>query len=229
MRTRTFELAAILVALLIGALSVKAQANANTSEPPEIASGSDINYPINSVASGLVQLSVSLDASGQVKNVQTIREVPSLTAPALLAVNGWTFSAARLGGSPVESDMPVFIVFVPGILNQKSVVLEPAAKPQGTASSTSADFVAPKVSSAAYAVYPITSTATGAVVMNVRISRTGRVVRASAVYPVASLADSAISAAKAWRFTPARFRGMPIAWNAVIAYVFRSPTISTTP
>jgi hypothetical protein len=182
----------------------------------------------------LVQLSVNLGESGQIKNVQTIRQMPSLTEPALLAVRGWTFAAARLGGAPLGLELPVLIIFDPGILNQKRVILQPAAESEGGARAASPDFVAPRVSSVVYAVYPVTSIASGAVVMNVRISRTGRVVEASAVFAVPSFGDSAIAAAKACRFTPARFRGKPIAWNAVIAYVFRSPTIgsptnSTTP
>ena len=60
-------------------------------EPPKIISTADASYPINSIASGAVVLEVDLNGRGSIDSVKVLRDVPSLTAPAVAAVKKWKF------------------------------------------------------------------------------------------------------------------------------------------
>ena len=62
--------------------------------PPDITAASDIPYPINNIASGLVSVSVNLTAGGQVQSVQVVRDIPGLTPGVTNAVNTWRFTLA---------------------------------------------------------------------------------------------------------------------------------------
>src|SRR5580704_362155 len=83
---------------------------------PDITAASDVPYPIDNVASGLVSIAVSLTAGGQVQNVQVVRDIPGLTAVVTNAVNTWTFSPGKLDGTAVPSTINVQVVFNPGSL-----------------------------------------------------------------------------------------------------------------
>src|SRR5271170_5231830 len=105
-----FSTAALLMAT---APSLHAQAAQSKFVPPDISTASDINYSPSSVASGVVVVAVSLDSAGMIKGTEVLRDIPSLTAPVLLAVNGWTFKPALLNGNGVDSTIVVSIVFNP--------------------------------------------------------------------------------------------------------------------
>ena len=45
-----------------------------------ISSATDIPFPPNSIAVGVVTLSLGLDASGKIQNIEVQRDVPSLTS-----------------------------------------------------------------------------------------------------------------------------------------------------
>jgi outer membrane biosynthesis protein TonB len=167
---------------------------------------------------------VGLDEDGHVADVQTIRDVPPLTAAALLAVKGWTFEPATLGAKAVASRIAIQVLFNPG--NEAFG----QAPPLATAANNTAqdqDYVSPRIQSAVYAHYPAQTLLSGAVVLDAQIGRSGRVGKATPVYTTASLVDAAAAAVKKWRFTPGQFKGSPVRSNVVVAIVFRSSTIST--
>jgi outer membrane biosynthesis protein TonB len=224
MRQATLATLFLFVPLSMG-VAAESKAKGVNFVPPHAVYASDIPYPINSVASGLVELSVNLDGSGHIKDVQTIRDIPSLTAPALVAVNGWIFAPAMLDGQAEGSSLPVNVLFNPGKFATALVPLQGAA-PQAD-SGNGQEYVPPQVVSAFYAAFPVKAVLAGPVVLDVRVNRSGRVRSASAIYTTPSLRRPAISAVKKWRFTPGRFRGVPIDANVVVAFVFRSPTLIT--
>lgn len=217
------------IALLLPLLSCVANAQPKTDRvafvPPRVLFGSDISYPINSGAAGLVKLLVNLDANGNIQNVETIHDVPSLTAPALLAVNRWTFSPAMVNGAGVPSTIPVDILFNPGNASFRSASGQAIASQSGE--NTEREYAPPEVVSAAYGVYPIKALVAGPVVLDVRVSKAGRVSSASAIFTTPSFLRPAIAAVRKWRFTPGRFEGTPIEAHVVVAFVFRSPTLTT--
>jgi len=138
-------------------------------------------------------------------------------------MDNWTFAPEEVSSEAEESTLFANILFNPGIFHPASVPLPPELKsPPGNRDG----FMAPRVSAAHYAQYPINSVATGTVVLDVTVSKIGHVSAASPVYAVPSLTKSAMDAVKTWTFKPGTFRRIPITARTIVAFVFRSPTIS---
>src|ERR1700674_3949629 len=81
--------------------------------PAEAVSATDTQYPIRSVANGLVVLDVALDERGAVKGTSVVRDIPSLTAVATSSVQSWKFKPASGKGAPEASVVRVVFVFRP--------------------------------------------------------------------------------------------------------------------
>jgi TonB family protein len=191
---------------------------------PNVSRASDIPYPIDTMASGIVTLSLYLGAAGQVQNVQVLRDIPSLTSPANMAAKIWTFTPATLEGSPVPSTLSVSVVFNPGNLQSQSLNLPPV---QATSPPNPPGFLPPEISAASYASYPVNSVATGSVVLDVTVDKSGQITKVTAIRGVPSLNSRAISAVKTWTINPATFNGKAITAKVIVAFVFRSPTITS--
>ena len=66
---------------------------------------------MNSVGIGAVVLDVAMDKYGQVKKVDLIRDVPSLSPEAIATVKRWTINPATFNGKPITSKLIVAFVF----------------------------------------------------------------------------------------------------------------------
>src|SRR6266478_14597 len=61
---------------------------------PEVISATDIPYPIQSIADGVVVLDVSLDDKGAITGSTVMRDIPSLTSAATSSIRSWKFTPA---------------------------------------------------------------------------------------------------------------------------------------
>jgi len=191
--------------------------------PPDITAASDIPYPFDNIASGLVSVSLNLSAAGQVQNVQVVRDIPGLTAAVTNAVNSWTFTPGKLDGNAVPSTINVQVVFNPGTLQNQNLQVQPGAV---TPPPNPPGYMPPQMSQVSYAAYPPNSTATGAVVLDLLIDKYSEVKKATPIRSVPSLTQPAIAAVKTWTVNPATFNGKKLVAKLVVAFVFRSPTNS---
>jgi TonB family protein len=193
-------------------------------EPPDITAAGDIPYPVDSIASGLVSLSVNVTAGGQVENVQVARGISSLTAVAINAVSTWSFSPGKLDGVAVPSTINIQVIFNPGTLqNQNLPLLEGAL----VAPPLPPGYQPPQMAQASYAVYPANSVGTGTVVLSLVINRFSLVKEVTPVRSVPSLTEAAIAAVKNWTVNPATLNDKKLKANVIVAFVFRSPSNST--
>ena len=137
----------------------------------------EINYPIDTLASGIVSLLVNLDADGRIQEIQTLQDVPTLTAVSLTAVQNWTFSPATLDGKAVASAVLVNVAFNPSnfrVTDGPTVTpLTEAARQALDNLRESTHFSPPLLASAAFAQYPVNSIAFGSVVTQVIIGDGG--------------------------------------------------------
>lgn len=213
--------------LVLGSLSaVSAKKTEAKYTPPDVATAAYINYPINSVASGVVVVAVQLDAAGQIKGTEVLRDIPSLTAPVLLAVHNWTFKPAMLRGKAVDSTMIVNIAYNPSDYRVGGTNNPALGKELRVLAPDAGGFLPPKLLGASWAAYPLNSVVQGSVILDARISPIGHVIHVVSVWNVQALTSPSLDAAKNWTFEPAMLNGASIAANAVIAYVFRPPNIS---
>jgi TonB family protein len=189
--------------------------------PPDVLTAGDIPYPPDSVASGIVTLSINLDATGQVQNVQVLRDVPSLTGPAVTAVKSWTFVPAKLENSPVPSTLNISVVFNPGNLQSQTLTLAPVGR---TPPPNPPGYLPPEIAAASYANYPINSVAAGTVVLDVTVVKSNEIRGVQPIRSVPSLTSPATSALMGWSVNAATSQGKAIQSKLIIAFVFRPPT-----
>ena len=192
--------------------------------PPVLVAAGDIPYPLASVASGMVTLTVNLNAAGQFEGVQVLREIPSLTDPTVTAIKHWTFAPGKLDGNLVPSSLNVSVVFNPAILQTQGLSLPavqpaPPLAPQG--------YLPAQISAASYASYPPNSVATGAVVLDVIVGESDQIRRVSTIRDIPSLTSQAIAAVDSWSFSSGTFQGKAINSDLIIAFVFRSPNVGS--
>src|SRR6202046_1891488 len=215
------------VSLMLGVLLLLCFASARTGVsgdshfvPPDITAASEIPYPIENVASGLVSISVNLSATGQVQDVQVVRDIPGLTEVATSIVKAWTFVPGKLDGRAVPSTINVQVVFNPGGPQNQQLQVQPGnlvtpPNPPG--------YITPEIAAASYAVYPPNSVANGAVVLDLVIDKYSEVKKPIAIRSVPSLTGAAISAVKTWTVNPATFNEKKLDAKLVVAFVFRQP------
>jgi TonB family protein len=196
-------------------------ANEHHFVPPDVRAASDIPYPLASLASGVVTLSINLNAAGRVQNVQILRDVPSLTNAAVTGVESWTFVSATLDGVSVPSTLNVSVVFNPANLQTQTLTLVPV---QPTPPPNPPGYLPPEIAAAFYAHYPTNSTANGAVVLNVTVDKAGEIKSVSPIRSVPSLTSAAIGALNGWTVNAATFEQKAINSRLIVAFVFRAPT-----
>jgi outer membrane biosynthesis protein TonB len=189
--------------------------------PPDIASASDIPYPLEGVATGMVTLLLHIDSNAQIKNLQVVRGIPSLTSPARIAIQNWTFTTATLNGTPIPSVISMNVVFNPFNPGGLAIQRQALSPGQSKTSLGAAQFNPPQVTSGSFAIYPVASVGWGTVVLDVTVGKTSQITNIRVVRDVPSLTSAAIEAVKRWRFNVATFQHQPIAAETIVAFVFQ--------
>jgi hypothetical protein len=190
--------------------------------PPDILTASDIPYPATTVAAGVVTLAVNLDGTGQIMNVQTLRDIPTVTTQAMLALQNWTYAPASLNGKPVPSTLIVHIVFDPAFLDSNNIPLGPPESFQPP-NSKAAPYTPSQLFTATFPPYPANGQTSGAVVLDVAISSQGKIAHVTTVHDVPTLTAAAAAALQNWSFSSAIYGNTPVASKVVVAMVFRNP------
>jgi Gram-negative bacterial TonB protein C-terminal len=192
--------------------------------PPDITAASDIPYPIDNIASGVVSLGAIVSETGQVENVQMVRGISGLAAGAISAVSTWIFTPGKLDGVAVPSVISVQVVFNPGTLQNQNLPLPELTL---TAPPLPLGYQPPQMAQAFYAVYPANSVATGTVVLDLLINKFSQVKQVTPIRSVPSLTEAATAAVKTWTVNPATMNEKKLSANLIAAFVFRSPSNST--
>jgi outer membrane biosynthesis protein TonB len=194
--------------------------------PPRVLNATDIPYPVNTTVPGIVTLLLRLDSAAKIQNVQILRDVPPLTSAAQSAIQSWTFAAATRNGHPVAARLSLSIVFNPfnpGGISIEGLKVPLPPTPPGPEDS---DFDPPQVTSGQFAIYPVNSIASGTVIFDVTIDKSGGVAKVHVIRGVPSLTPQSIKAVKSWEFRAATYKDQPVASHMVVAFVFPSPAIA---
>jgi hypothetical protein len=222
-----FPLLFVLTVLSIVATSpvLSAQDKHSKFTAPELLTASDIIYPINSGAAGVVIVAVNLDGAGAIKATDVLRDIPSLTAPVLLSIPKWTFKPAMLGGKAIDSTIVVSIVFNPSDYRLAGTATPALGRELKILSPDANGLLPPKTATASWAEYPVNSVAQGAVILDVHANHTGRVTHVTPVWGP-FLIKTSVEAARKSSFEPATFDGTPVGADVVVGYVYRPPNIA---
>jgi Gram-negative bacterial TonB protein C-terminal len=190
--------------------------------PPDILTVSDIPYPATTVAAGVVTLAVNLDTTGQIMNIQTLRDIPTVTTQATIALQNWTYAPASLNGKPVSSTLIVNIVFDPAFLDSNNIPLGPPESFQPP-NPKATPYTPPQLFAATFLPYPTNGQTSGAVVLDVAINSQGKIAHVATVRDVPTLTVAAAAALQNWSFSAAIYGNTPVASKVVVAMVFRNP------
>jgi outer membrane biosynthesis protein TonB len=214
--------AVLLLTLLVLALAQRAPAkHAQLFTPPDVLTVTDIPYPLTTVATGVVTLAVNLDATGNVTNIQTLRDIPTVTSHATVVLQSWTYAPATLNGKHVPSTLIVNLVFDPAFLDSNQIPLAPPESFQPPDPKSS--YTPPQLFTATFPPYPSNGAGSGAVVLDVTVNSAGKIAQVAPVRDIPTLTAAAVAALKSWSFSAAIYANTPIASKVVVAMVFRSP------
>jgi TonB family protein len=83
----------------------------------------------------------------------------------------------------------------------------------------------PTVVSTAEALYPINSVASGTVVLEVHLDKTGSIDSVQVLHSIPSLTGPAVTAVKKWKFGAAKLDGHGIASVIPVAFTFVPPNV----
>ena len=192
--------------------------------PPEVLSATDAQYPINSVANGIVVLDVSLDEKGSVSKTDVLRDVPSLTPVAVSSVRSWKFTPANYSGHPVASQTRVAFAFRPTAIFAAPPTFNPVGSTQNAIPGENGPaYALPGIVSAIYPQYPVNAAMPGAVVVQIRLGPSGRIRDVRVVRDLPPFTQLALSAARKWQFQPATLKGQPIESIIAVSFVFSAP------
>jgi hypothetical protein len=190
-------------------------------KPPEVTSATDIPYPIQSIADGVVVLDVSLDDKAAITGTTVVRDIPSLTSPATSTIRTWKFSPATGLGKPEPSTMRVAVVF----RSRSYFAAAPSFTPilsEGDPNRAGQSYIPPALVSVTYPQYPINAAAPGTVVIQAIVGKSGAIQHLKVVRDLPPFTQFALSATSKWRFQAATLDGKPVASNLAIAFVFPS-------
>ena len=196
-------------------------------QPVEAVSVSDVICPVTSLGIGTVVLDVLISESGNVKDIEVRRGIPSLTEGAVRSVRAWTFEPARFEGKAVTSRIAVAITFNPASeLVVANVPLPPLVRENDQARIQSS-FQPAEVIFAAFPKYPHGAVQLAAtVVLEATVNEAGKVQSTRVLRDVPPFTAKAIQAVGDWRFMPATFSGRPVESRVVLAFNFRQPVVN---
>ncbi len=191
------------------------------------------------VGGGEVLLELTITTGGGVGDVKTLRSTPPFTAGVAGSVKGWQFRPAeRLVDPPPTADTPgsqtpqwqrvASKVLVAEVIRPPTINTPTLGQPAKDLDVASDE--APFPTKIVTPLYPPMARNDGAVLVEVTVGVDGSVTQAKVVRSppgAGNLEASALTAARAWSFRPARLRDGPIPTTAYLIFVFRQPVLAT--
>jgi protein TonB len=168
------------------------------------------------VGGGEVVLEAEVDSGGKVAGVKVLRDTPPFTAALSDAVAGWSFESGAAG-----------YVLVAGLFAPPTLYGPAPGQPPRDVASPSEEV--PYPSTRAPAPYPPGAVGSGSVLVEVEVDAAGTVASAKVVRSAPGFDESALRAARAWRFRPARREGKPTASFVYLVFGFRAPVVPPPP
>jgi TonB family protein len=190
-----------------------------------LVSANGAKIPFNSVATGMVELQVTIGKTGAVKDVEVIRELASVTEQSIEAVKNWKFNPATSEGKPIASRLTVSVVFCP-YTGPGPISLPPVeAETKSDASDANLPSVPAEIIAARFPRDFNARTASGTVVLQVAIGPDGQQGLVKVVKDIAPMTGAALEAVKDWKFAPASIGDQKIRSSIVLAFAYRPPQI----
>jgi TonB-like protein len=198
----------------------------NPYRPAAVLSAADVQFPFQTTADATVVFSVSIGPGGAPGKIGVLQDVPPFTAAAEESLKNWKFSGASFEGRPEDSELLVAFVFRHAVYVANPPLFTPIVPAKDSAEARRG-FVPPGVLSIAYAGYPASTIAAGAVVVQANVKADGSTGGVSVVRDLpGGFGPLAVDAAKHWKFQSALRDGRPVPGKVAIAFVFSSRALN---
>jgi hypothetical protein len=189
---------------------------------PGIISASDVQYPLETTADGIIVLRVSLSARGEIANIIALTDIPPLTGAAESSLRTWKFIPASANGTTEASQILAAFVFRHAVKMSNPPAFIPVI-----VSGEQAGYIPAGIASATYADYPTSTIAAGATVVEVTAKADGIISNVRVVRGMSGgFVPLAVKAARQWQFQPAMLNGSPVVSKVAIAFVFSSRALN---
>ena len=190
--------------------------------PAGVLSASDVQFPLETTADGIVVFDVSLNARGEITNMNPLTDILPLTIVAKSSLQSWKFIPASREDTTIRSRMLVAFVFRHAVKMWNPPPFKPVIMPR-----EAAGYTPPGINSATYAEYPSSTIAAGATVLQVTVNANGMIGNLRVVRRLrGGFVPLAVKAATQWKFEPAMLDGTPVISKIAIAFVFSSRALN---
>jgi TonB family protein len=179
-------------------------------------------YPSQSFFGGEVLLDAQVGRDGAVSDAQVIAGESPFVDKALAAVDTWMFHPARSAGQPADTRIAIAFEFPQPYVPPRASTVHHYNE---TGGSGALEGVAAVPMTTVEPEYPYPSTGEGSVILYGRVGADGQLTDVKVVRDLEPLTDAAISAARQWRFAPAKRSGVAMPSAAVIVVTFRRPLV----
>ncbi|HEV2416601.1 MAG TPA: energy transducer TonB [Terriglobia bacterium] len=208
-----------LILLVEGAFGIaKLEGNNPHFKPIKLVRFTEPVYPVRSVATGTVILTLEINKLAGIDNVTVVHGIPSLTQEAEQTVRRWNFQSALLDGKPVKSSITTAFAF--------SSSLSPSSSWTKSKVEELLPFEPIAVVSTIGAEYPSRSVASGSVILKVIIGRRGAIDNIEVLHGIPSLTEVAEQTVQKWKFQPATVNSETISSPMIASFTFRVPNNS---
>jgi TonB family protein len=199
---------------------------ANSYKPASGVSAADVPFPFETPNDGIVVFNVSIGPEGQVRHIAVLQDVAPFTAAAEQSLRTWKFAPASENGTPENSEMLVAFAFRHAVY----VANEPPFSPVLPAKESAEErqgFRPAGILSVAYAAYPASTIAMGAVIVQATVKADGSAGGVSILRDLpGDFGKLAVNAAKHWKFQAATRDGQAVPSKVAIAFVFSSRALN---
>lgn len=192
-------------------------------EPVKVISTAQTVYPVMSFVSGMVVLKVIVAKSGKIEDIQVAAGIPSLTEAAERSLQEWKFEPARIDGKPVVGAIVTAFSFA------RRGAMSATGEPGKTGPSEKEQLLPMNpadVISTTPAWYPDTGIATGSVILQIEVNKSGAVQNIKVIHGITSFTRIGTGTVRQWKFKPAMYNGKPINGSVIASFVF---AFSSTP
>jgi TonB family protein len=197
-------------------LATVAGARAADYQPAHRVSGDIPQPPVNAIGWVEAVIDVEVDASGAIVKTTGLRATPGGLDFVLPSLRNWKFQPANDGKSSVPSHVLVAALMRPAQL------FDPAGGSPAADVAKAGDEV-PYPKSMARPSYPGNAVGDRSVLVEVLLGSDGRVEDATIVGAASGFDSSALAAARAWTFRPAKYNDQAVPGAAYLIFGFRTP------
>ena len=170
--------------------------------------------PHGTRVAGVVGVELTVDESGKVTDIVTLKALEPFSTMVNEAVAAWRFEPATFDGEPIASR-----VLVAGLFRPPMLLFPNPGPPAGLDAQPSDEIPFP--TGLEVPAYPPRSAGDATVIVEVSIDQNGSTTEVKALTEASPFSESALDAARGWSFRAGLYRNRGVLTRAYLIFAFR--------